>query len=90
MYDIICQILLSVTPFVQLISFHITTHNGRLKKLHDHPISITKAASRLFLNIAISKQLNPAPHLRHKLWPLLQKETVPAVFWLVNLQFHVH
>ena len=42
-----------------------------LRQLHDHP-SITKAASRLFHRIAISKQLNAVPYLRHKPWQLLQ------------------
>ena len=57
--------------------------------LHDHP-SITKAVGRLFLSIAISSQLNPAPYLRQKPWQLLahvlREETVPAV---LNSRFHV-
>ena len=47
-----------------LIFFHMKTV---LRQLHDHP-SITKAASRLFLSNAISKQLNAAPYPRHKPW----------------------
>ena len=60
-----------------------------LRQLHDHP-SITKAVGRLFLSIAISSQLNPAPYLQHKPWQqlahVLREETMPAVH---NSQFHV-
>ena len=40
-------------------------------------------ASRVILSIAISKQLNAAPNLLHKLWPLLREEIVLAVCQLV-------
>ena len=43
------------------------------------PPSITKAMSRIFLTIAISKQLNAVPYLRHKPWQLLWEATVPTV-----------
>ena len=62
-------------PFVQLISpcFYFTWKvTTVLRQLHDHP-SITKAAGRLFLSIAISNQLNAAPYLRHKPWQLLRE-----------------
>ena len=45
-------------------------------------LALTKPASRLFLSIVISKQLNAAHYLRHKLCQLLQEETVPAIRWL--------
>ena len=60
-----------------------------LRQLHDHP-RITKGVARLFLSIAISSQLNPAPYLQHKPWQqlahVLREETMPAV---LNSQFHV-
>ena len=55
------------------------------RQLHDHS-SITKAVSRLFLSIAISKQLNAASYLLYKPWPLLWKKTTRDFTWaLVSL-----
>ena len=45
-------------------------------------LAFTKPVSRLFLSIAISKQLNAAHYRWHKLCQLLREETVPAVCWL--------
>ena len=53
--------ILSVLPFVKPIFFHMKT---------DKRTSVTKAVSRLFLSMAISKQLNAAPYLRHRPWQL--------------------
>ena len=52
---------------------------------HDHP----KAASRVYLSIGISKQLNAALYLWHKPWQLLAvwEKTVPAVRWLPGCDF---
>ena len=54
---------LSVPPFVQLVPWLSFTRKLTtvLKQLHDTP-SNTKAAGRLFLSIAISKQLNAVPY----------------------------
>ena len=65
--------ILSVLPFVKPIFFHLKTDNRtQTSWLHDHPSVVTKAVSRrLFLSMAISKQLNAVPYLRHKPWQLI-------------------
>ena len=42
-------------------------------------VSITKPVSRLFLSIAISKQVYAAPYLAVCMWLLLREEPVPAI-----------
>ena len=79
-------VLTSVTARPKWFSFtwKLTTV---LRQLHDHP-SITKAAGRLFLSIAISKQLNAAPYLQHKPWQLLPAEkSMPAVRYRSTCDF---
>ena len=42
-------------------------------------VGITTPVSRLFLSIAISKQVYAAPYLAVRMWLLLREEPVPAI-----------
>ena len=84
MCNIICQLEPDEEPTILhtylctadfLIFFHMQV-TVVLRQLHDHP-GVTEAVSRLFLSIAISKQLNAAPYiiyvgsvlfLAHQIW----------------------
>ena len=70
MCNIICQLEPDERPTTlcaSLCTADFLSHKTD-KQLHDHP-RVTKAASRLFLSIAISNQLNVVPYLQHKPWP---------------------
>ena len=72
--NIICQLEPAEGPTTLCTSLFSFTWQLKtvLRQLHDHP-SITKAASRLFHSIGISKHVNAAPYLQHKPCQLLQK-----------------
>ena len=81
MCNIICQLEPDEGPATVRTSFCAAA----IRQLHD-TLSNAKAVGRLFLSIAMSKQLNAVPYLWHKPWELLREETVPAV---LNLRFHM-